>query len=541
MSTRRQHTRQKKAAMHRKAWGNTTPTSTPGQVEATITITRRLITEPWQEDFLDKKMRQLNKMYNTAVKHYAPILDTLMQDEEFQATKNRYLSLAKKRPAKKAFPDKKLEQEYQQSKRLVSDTLARCGFTKNSLESFMIRLKNRSHQGMGSDITQKLAESLHQAITKVVWGNGKHIHYRKAWGTNSFCEKRSDMGIILKMTPSHDTDYVKVMGKLIRIKPVRVKDDFIRCVLEEGTIRYSRIVREPFGTRYRYFVQTVVIVPYYPCTKAMGKGTGFVDPGMSIMAVDSDDYTQIFILADGRKPYDEAVAAAQRDYDRKRRLNNPDNYNDDGTIRRDTKSFHKEWHHSKGMGRSVMRLKSAYRKRSVFVRNSHGRQKNEFLSHVSCVGYEKMSYAGLAKKARRDEGNPRKRRRRFGGSVSRNAPALWLSGLVSSLVLRGQESFVLDTFLTRLSQLDHVSGEYCKCPLCVRVKVVGGVRVQRDLYSAFLGRHTSVRGVTDLGGCVRDFGAFVVRQDAALRGLRGVAGVPSCVGLRDYFGEGACV
>lgn len=536
MSTRRQKTRHKRADARQKAWDMHNPVSTPGQENATITVTRRLILEPWQKDFLDKKMRQLNKMYNTAVKHHLPILEALQADEKFDRVKQRYLQLAKGRGDGQPYKDKQLEKEYQLTKKIVNLTLKKCGFTKTSLESYMIRLKNRSHQGMGSDITQKLAESLLQAIDKVIWGNGKHIHYRKAWGTNSFCEKRKDMGIILKMDDTHAHDVVKVMGVSIPIKPVRAKDDFLRCVLDTGSIRYSRITREPFGESYRYFVQTVMVVPRYPCTKPMGQGHGFVDPGMSIMAVDADDYSEIFILADGREPYEEAIAEAQRDYDRKRRANNPDNYNADGTVRRDTRTFHKKWKHSKNMGKSAMRLKSAYRKKRAFVRNSHGRQKNEFLSHVSFVGYEEMSYRGLVRKAKRDEQNPNKRRKRFGGSVSRNAPALWLSGLVSSLVLRGQDVLVVDTFRTKLSQLDHSSGEFVRCPLSVRVKEIEGEKVQRDLYSAFLGRHTLVGGVTDLAGCVADFNGFLVRQGVVLSGLSGRSGVPSCVGLEDFFG-----
>ena len=510
---------------------------------ATITITRRLITEPWQEDLLDKKMRQLNKMYNTAVKHHYPIVEALRTDEEFSKIKQRYLQLAKTRPQKRPFKDKELEREYQTTKRIVNVTLKACGLTKNKLESYMIRLKNRSHQRMGSDITQKLAESLLQAIEKVIWGTGQHIHYRKAWGTNSFCEKRSDTGIILKMDDTHAHDVVRVMGRNIPVKPVRASDVFMRCVLDMGTVRYSRITREPFGARYRYFVQTVVVVPNYPCTKPMGEGHGFVDPGVSIMAVDVDDYSEIFILADGKERYERAIADAQRDYDWKRRANNPDNYNDDGTIKRDTKTFHREWHHSGNMGKSVMRLKSAYRKKRMFVRNSHGRQKNLFLAHVSCVGYEDMSYKGLAKKAKKDtkkdtkkdKSNPNKRRKRFGGSVSRNSPASWLSGLVSSLLLRGQEAFAVNTFKTRLSQLDHSSGEFVRCPLSVRVKEVEGIMVQRDLYSAFLGRHTSYENVTDLAGCKVDFDSFLVRQRGVMEGLCGRSGVPSCVGLSEFF------
>jgi hypothetical protein len=267
----------------------------------------------------------------------------------------------------------------------------------------------------------------------------------------------------------------------------------------------------------------------------MGEGHGFVDPGMSIMAVDADDYSEIFILADGKDSYERVIADAQRDYDWKWRANNPDNYNDDGTVKRDTKSFHKEWHHSGNMGKSVMRLKSAYRKKRMFVRNSHGRQKNLFLAHVSCVGYEDMSYKGLVRKAKKDKSNPNKRRKRFGGSVSRNSPASWLAGLVSSLLLRGQEAFAVNTFKTRLSQLDHVSGEFVRCSLSVRVKEVEGKRVQRDLYSAFLGRHTSSENVTDLAGCKVDFDSFLVRQRGVMEGLCGRSGVPSCVGLSEFF------
>ena len=43
----------------------------------------------------------------------------------------------------------------------------------------------------------------------------------------------------------------------LRLKPVRKKDAYLARAMQ-GQIKYCRIVREPFGAGYRYFLQIIM-------------------------------------------------------------------------------------------------------------------------------------------------------------------------------------------------------------------------------------------------------------------------------------------
>ena len=46
-------------------------------------VTRRIYTEPWQADFIDKKMDLANRIYNNAVRYLKPAVEELRRDAWF--------------------------------------------------------------------------------------------------------------------------------------------------------------------------------------------------------------------------------------------------------------------------------------------------------------------------------------------------------------------------------------------------------------------------------------------------------------------------
>lgn len=75
-----------------------------------------------------------------------------------------------------------------------------------------------------------------------------------------------------------------------------------------------------------------------------------------------------------------------------------------------------------------------------------------------------------------------------------------------------------DTKAFRASQYHHDTDEYTKVDLSDRWKVIEGHRVQRDLYSGFLIRHSNKKGTApDREQCQMDFDKFVEMHDAFIR------------------------
>ena len=79
-----------------------------------------------------------------------------------------------------------------------------------------------------------------------------------------------------------------------------------------------------------------------------------------------------------------------------------------------------------------------------------------------------------------------KRKKRFGKSISRRAPARFLLELKQKAEAVGGGYAEVDTKEFKASQYNHVTGNYEKISLSQREKQIGGRIIQRDLYSAFL-------------------------------------------------------
>ena len=79
----------------------------------------------------------------------------------------------------------------------------------------------------------------------------------------------------------------------------------------------------------------------------------------------------------------------------------------------------------------------------------------------------------------------------------------------------------IDIMQYRATQLHHDTGEYVKLGLSERYKTISGHIVQRDLYSAFLIRHSDTSLCRpDFEACNKDFQHFAEMQDALLSEMR---------------------
>ena len=85
-----------------------------------------------------------------------------------------------------------------------------------------------------------------------------------------------------------------------------------------------------------------------------------------------------------------------------------------------------------------------------------------------------------------------KRKKRFGRSINRRAPARFLLELKRKAEAVGGVYAEVDTKEFKASQYNHVTDAYEKIPLSQREKEIGNRKVQRDLYSAFLIRNADL-------------------------------------------------
>lgn len=274
-------------------------------------------------------------------------------------------------------------------------------------------------------------------------------------------------------------------------------------------VKFCRITRKWVKIKWKYYAQ--LVLEGYPPTKCDSNGVikhpikqGCVglDIGTQTLAISGSDICDLRLLAPSARAQAKGlvneIARTQRAMDRSRRATNPDCYNPDGTIKR-LKCQHghkqkRDWKYSKRYYRLRARLRDLNRRLADIRKMEHNILANELLEHGNEFIVEDMNYKALQKRSKETKVNAKTGRihtkKRFGKSLSRCAPAMFITILTNKVTRYGGKVIKVSTFETKASQFDHTDESYTKKKLSERMAhLSSGEVVQRDLYSAFLLEH----------------------------------------------------
>jgi transposase len=246
-------------------------------------------------------------------------------------------------------------------------------------------------------------------------------------------------------------------------------------------VKFVRLVRRKLNGRNRFYVQLVCEgKPHRKKDKhPIGQGVVGLDIGPSTIAVVSEQSATLERFCDELKPQQKAIRKLQRQMDRQRRANNPDNFNADGTATRASpgtgagKPGARQWHNSKRYISTRTQLAELHRQQAAYRKSLHGRLVNRVLAQGNVIKLEKLSYRAFQK--------------RFGKSVAFRAPGAFVAQLRRKAANAGGQTDEFPTAPTRLSQVC-LCGTIAKKPLSLRWHICecGVGPVQRDLFSAWL-------------------------------------------------------
>ncbi|WP_257348208.1 hypothetical protein [Pseudalkalibacillus decolorationis] len=283
-------------------------------------------------------------------------------------------------------------------------------------------------------------------------------------------------------------------------------------------MKYVRLVKKVIRGNIRCFAD-LVIGGYPPTkTKTLGKGPVGLDIGTSTLAVSSITQAGLWNLADQVQPLSREIRLLQRRMDRSKRSSNPENYHENGTIKKGQKT----WSYSKSYQTLRSRLQECYRKQRVVRKQSHNQLSNLLVSLGHCFYIETMHFKALQKRKKDTEVSEKtgkmKRKKRFGKSIGHRAPAM-LVQIVEQKVKRLGGMFVhVQTQTFKASQYCHQRRTYIKKPLSQRWHPFeDGSRVQRDLYSAFLLMNSNKAGTKPIQKrCQETYPLFKRNHDEAV-------------------------
>lgn len=288
-------------------------------------------------------------------------------------------------------------------------------------------------------------------------------------------------------------------GKLSLDFKVKRLDIFAQEGLMRDKLKYVRIIRREIRGNRRYFVQ-FVFEGFPPTKKRLDRETGELVPkhhvdttdnwtgldlGTSTVAIVSDSNVKLYELAENYKADEQKLRRVERAMDRSKRATNPDNFKENGVAKKGVK-----WTFSNRYLKLKSKRKDLHRKIAAKRKQAHETLANEILAQGSDVRVETMRFQSLAKKAKKTTRNKKNgktnKKKRFGKSVANHAPAMLITIIDRKLKYQGKSVKKIDTYATKASQFNHVTGEYTKKQLSERWNYIQGNQVQRDIYSAFL-------------------------------------------------------
>ena len=284
----------------------------------------------------------------------------------------------------------------------------------------------------------------------------------------------------------------------------RYQQEALKC-----GVKFCRITRKWVRNKWKYYAQ--LVLEGYPPVECdsngvmrhpVNQGRVGLDIGTQTLAISSNDICDLRVLAPSARAQAKSlvneITCTMRAMDHSRRATNPKYYNPDGTIKR-LKRKHgqkqkRDWKYSKHYYRLRAKLRDLNRRLADIRKMEHNTLANELLQHGNEFIVEDMDYKALQKRSKKTKINAKTGRahtkKRFGKSLSRCAPAKFITILTNKAVRSGGNVIKVDTFETKASQFDHTDESYTKKRLSERMAhLSSGEVVQRDLYSAFLLEH----------------------------------------------------
>lgn len=328
----------------------------------------------------------------------------------------------------------------------------------------------------------------------------------------------------------------------------RYQQEALKC-----GVKFCRITRKWVRNKWKYYAQ--LVLEGYPPVECDGNGVmkhpvnqGRVglDIGTQTLAISGNDICDLRVLVPSAraqaKSFVNEIARTQRAMDRSRRATNPKYYNPNGTIKR-LKCKHgqkqkRNWKYSRHYYRLRAKLRDLNRRLADIRKMEHNTLANELLQHGNEFVVEDMNYKALQKRSKETKVNVKTGRahtkKRFGKSLSRCAPAKFITILTNKAVRNGGSVIKVDTFEAKASQFDHTDESYTKKKLSERMAhLSSGEVVQRDLYSAFLLEHIDTEILKyDIEALKAAFPAFLMMHENTKKRLQEAESyLPASVGF----------
>ena len=466
-----------------------------------------LLVEKYQADILNKRYEQLRQLYNYIQGKLLRQYRYFEQMKEYQACK----TIKEKRDFFRSHP-------FQINETLKGNkTLFTVSFEEYSIKGFVEKLvqkpvgSNMTYADIGftTYILDHLGASIWAAWDKKLYDfKAKRISFKKYGELDSFSSRRKVVrGIVYFSGMELHLDTmelaIKMNGKVgkeakfitLKILHNPKHAEYEMWALKGGvdSVKVVKVVRRLVRSQYKYYVQLTIEGEKPQKGRTLGKGNVGIDLGPTTVAVSGMNIVSIDKLASKCDNIQPKITRLSRKLDRSRRANNPDNYNEDGTIKRGVKLVWKKEKDLKRYSKLKRELAELRRKQAAIRKQQHIDRANELLKEGDTFIVENNQISGWTTRAKETKVNEKtgkiQKKKRFGKSVANHAPSMFVSILENKVKSLGGEVVKVDT-KNAASQYDFTNNSFTKHELKERnVTLSNGDTHQRDMLAAFNLQH----------------------------------------------------
>jgi hypothetical protein len=319
---------------------------------------------------------------------------------------------------------------------------------------------------IGSQVVQTVAARAFKAVSKYAFGKSGQPRFK---GRGQFDSVEGKQKAVIQWNGKAVTWGGLVLPAIFPKEGRKGNDVLIHGL--RARLKFVRIVRRKINGKNRFFVQLVCEgLPLQKGKNKIGNGRVGLDIGPSTIAIAAPTHQKAELrqFCNELKKDQRKIRVIQRKLERQRRANNPQNYIENGTVKKGAK----KWAKSSNYKDTQKQLSETNRILAAHRKSLHGRLVNHIISMGNEIKLEKLSYRAFQKM--------------FGKSVGMRAPGMFVSLMKRKAVSAGVSVTEFPTRTTKLSQVC-LCGQVKKKSLSDRWQICDcGVVAQRDLFSAFL-------------------------------------------------------
>lgn len=461
-----------------------------------------LICRPYEIDNLNKRIVCAKKIYNSMLRGKLKRYNEITKTKEWRNNTKEIVEELKRLEAepkeKKKSPKLKELYDYR------NNVLRENGFSEFSFKSDVANY-NCYKENISSNVAiLSIAGPMWTAFEKLLYGNGDSVHYKK-WNSEFSLTSNGKSGI--RFIEKEGRYYV-VLSNIRHTKKkleIKVKDNHLtpyeKEMLQSGTPRIVRIVKRVINGKDAFYVQ--LTLPCKPAIKykkdgtlqnPMGKGKVGIAIWRNEICAVSNDKVIIRTLFPDADEYTEKTKELGRKLEHIRRVNNPENYNEDGTIKKgimkDGKRQRLVWYtsnHYKEVKQELREIHRYYTEKKTLYQN---KLINELLSMGNEFYLAESSF--ITKKEEFDEENrlpnyeyrKKKDRRK---SIQKYSPASLLTKLEQKLKQAGEKPIEKIDIPENLYWYNHITGVSEKEPFNnTSISPDKTIHISQTAYRAFL-------------------------------------------------------